>query len=178
MRLAPREAALGLCTAAVALIAVTMIIATPKIDKWKELRQERVNILKQIERDGRLLNEKANWDREYAKLSKMMPAFPYDQKMDVHWLSVMDDIAAKNGVKISTRQVGEEKKQGDVYELPIECKEWEGTLDAIAHFLFDMQSAGAMLDIRQLLVKPQGKGILRGRFTLYCAYMREGQKGK
>jgi hypothetical protein len=61
--------------------------------------------------------------------------------------------------------------------LPIECREWEASLDALVRFLFELQSEGAMLDIRQLLIKPRGQGILRGRFTLYCAYARAGDAG-
>jgi len=108
----------------------------------------------------------------------MLPTLPAGRNTDVHWLELMDNMASKNGIKIIKRQAGEEKKMGEVYELPVECKEWEGSLDSMSHFLFDMQSEGGMLDIRQLLVKPTGKDVLRGRFTLYCAYMKEPQKAK
>ena len=80
-------------------------------------------------------------------------------------------------MKISKRQPGEEKQQGEVYELPIECREWEGSLDAITHFLFDLQSEGAMMDIRHLLIKPKGEGVLGGRFWLHCAYTRGQESG-
>ena len=178
MKIAPREAVLGLATVAVALFAVTLTVAKPRIQQWKTLAGQRGEVKAQIERARKLIIDRQKWEKQYKELSKMMPTLPAAKNPDAYWLEIMDNIAVRNGVKISKRQAGEEKKQGDIYELPVECKEWEGTLDAIVHFLFDMQSEGAMLDIRQLLVKPQGKGILRGRFTLYCAYMREAQKGK
>jgi hypothetical protein len=89
----------------------------------------------------------------------------------------MDGLASRNGVKIITRQVGEEEQAGEIYELPIECKDLEGTLQGLVRFLFDLQNEDAMLDIRQFYVKPKGKGdvLLRGRFTLYCAYTRAGE---
>jgi Tfp pilus assembly protein PilO len=178
VKIAPREMVLGLATVAVALFAVTLMVAKPRIQKWKSLGEQQKEVKVQIDRARKLIADKQKWEKQYKEMSKLMPTLPAAKNPDAYWLEIMDNIAAKNGVKISKRQAGEEKKQGDIYELPVECKEWEGTLDATVHFLFDMQSEGAMLDIRQLLVKPQGKGILRGRFTLYCAYMREVQKGR
>ena len=64
---------------------------------------------------------------------------------------------------------------GDVFELPIEVRDWEGSLEALVGFLFELQSQGAMLDIRHLVMKPNEKKVLRGRFVLYCAYTRERQ---
>jgi Tfp pilus assembly protein PilO len=176
--MAPREAVLGLITMAIALFAISYMAARPKLAKLKDVRQEQARIQEQIRQDNEKIADKKKWSKQYAELSKMMPTLPANKKTDAHWLEIMDNIATRNGVKIFKRQAGEEKKLGNVYELPLECKEWEGTLDSMLHFLFDMQSEGAMLDIRQLMVKPQGKGVLRGRFTLYCAYMREVQKPK
>jgi len=178
MKIKPSEAVLGLITLTVALFTVSYMAARPKIERIKEIEQDQANIRKLILRNRETIAEKQKWTREYAKLNKMMPTLPAGRKTDAHWLEIMDSMASKNGVKIFKRQAGEEKKMGDVYELPLECKEWEGTLDSMLHFLFDMQSEGAMLDIRQLSVKPQGKDVLRGRFMLYCAYMRESQKTK
>lgn len=172
MKISLREAVLVLITAAVALFGGSLMLVKPKIVYLKELRTKQAEVIRQIKQDKRLVDERDTWEKQLKKLSKMLPQYPVDKKMDVHWLSVMDNLAAKHGVKILKRQAGEERKQGDVYELPIECKEWEGGLDSIVHFLFDLQSEGAMLDIRQLLIKPKSKGVLRGRFSLYCAYTR------
>jgi Tfp pilus assembly protein PilO len=178
MKLAPRETMLTLATAAVALFAISYMAAKPKLESMKEIELEQINVRKQIQRDRETIAEKKKWDKEYEGLRKMLPTLPAGRNTDVHWLELMDNIAGKNGIKISKRQAGEEKKLGEVYELPVECKEWEGSLDSLAHFLFDIQNEGAMLDVRQLRVKPQGKDLLRGSFTLYCAYMKESQATK
>ena len=60
-----------------------------------------------------------------------MPVFPYEKDVDTHWLNVMDSVAQRNDLTISRRQTGREEEVGDVYELPIECKDWEGTLEAL-----------------------------------------------
>ena len=98
------------------------------------------------------------------------------------WLKVAVTAVAAVMVKVQgaprfvvAGQVGAEKPVGDVFEIAIECKEWEGSLDALVHFLYDLESAGVMLDMRQMFMRPHptNRGLLRGTFTLHCAYMRE-----
>lgn len=173
MKISPREVALGLTTLMVSLFGGTAIVAKPKIAEWKELRMEEAGILQQIEQHKRLAGQRDQWTGRLQEVRDMLPQYPADGKMDVHWLSTMDRLASRHGVRILKHEPGEEKLEGDVYEMPIECRDWEGSLEAIVHFLFDLQSEGAMLDIRQLLIKPKGKNLLRGRFLLYCAYTRD-----
>ena len=172
MKLSQREYSLIIITVTAALFGVTILLARPKVEEWKNLRLEQNKLMSEMEKFKELVGNKDTWLNKFEELSKMLPQHPADKKVDVYWLSIMDNLAATHGVSISKRNAGEEKKMGDVYELPIEAKEWEGTLDAIVHFLFDLQSKGAMLDIRQLVMRPKGGGILRGRFILLCAYTR------
>ena len=53
-------------------------------------------------------------------------------------------------------------------------RSWEGTLDALVDFAADLDSRGAMMEIRDLRVStiPNRQGYLKGSFTLSCAYMR------
>lgn len=168
-----RELILGVLTIGVVLFGLTALLAKPKIDELKEISAQRQDIINSIKVEKRLVEKRDYWEQKLAEMSQLLPMETADKDMDVHWLSVMDRIASRHGVKIKKRLAGEEIQQGDIYELPIECKEWEADLDSLVNFLFELQSEGAMLDIRQLLVKPKGKGILKGRFTLYCAYTRE-----
>ena len=172
MKFSRREAVLLFVTVAAALFGVTAIMARPRIDDWRALRRQREQTLYEIDLDRQLISQRDRWAGHLDELSRLLPQFPPDKKMDIHWLSVMDSAANSRGLRITKRQVGEEQQQGDVYELAIECREWEGTLDGMVRFLADLQSEGAMLDVRQLLVKPKPEGGLRGRFTLYCAYTR------
>ena len=105
----------------------------------------------------------------------LMKIFPADKQVDTYWLGVMDDAAAGNKLNILKRQVGGEQLVGDVYELAIDCKDWEGTLDALVHFLYSLESTGVMLDMRQMFIRPNpaDHAHLKGSFVLYCAYMRE-----
>lgn len=176
MRVSKRESILALATLSVALFGATGMVVRPKLDRLKQIRAEQVSVNAEIRRDRGLVSERKKWVTELEELSKALPLYPRDKKMDVYWLAYMDKAAAKHGVRIKRRKAGKERSEGDFYELPIEVEHdgWEGSLDSLVRFLFDLHSQGAMLDIRQLLIKPRKDGLLEGRFSLYCAYGREG----
>ena len=176
MNVTPRETMLALGTVGTILFAGGIMLARPKLEQWKELSAQAQQIRSDIEQDQRLVAQRAQWQSRFSTLSQSLPRLPADKTMDVYWMSKMDDMASKYGVQIIQRRVGEEVNQGDVYELSIECKDWEATLDQLVHFLFELQSEGAMFDVRQLMIKPKGKGALRGRFALFCAYTREASE--
>jgi len=175
VRLSPREAVLAFATLTVVVLGASSVLVRPRIEEWQELRRKQADTMLRIEQDRTLVGKRDEYAQELRDLSKMLRAFPVDKKMDVYWLSVMDGIATKHGAKLSKRQAGAERRHGDVYEMLIECKEWEANLNGLVHFLFDLQAVGAMFQMRQLLVKPKAKGVLRGRFSLYCAYTRESE---
>jgi Tfp pilus assembly protein PilO len=172
VKISHREIVLSLSTLTVALFGASSLLVKPRLQEWKALRLEQEEARKQIELDSRLISQRGTWAKQFATLSEAMPRQPADKEVDVYWLSVIDELAKKNGIQIRRIEAGKEKRQGDVYELPIECKEWEGNLSGLVHFLFDLQAKGAMLDIRHLMIKPRAKGVLSGRFELSCAYMR------
>ncbi|MGQ9661030.1 MAG: hypothetical protein ACUVWX_01675 [Kiritimatiellia bacterium] len=181
MKLSPRELILLVVTAIVTLFGGTYFVVRGRLDEWKEISRSIEELQRQIELQQRLVETRGKWEAELKRLGRSLPVFPPDQKMDVHWLSLMDEIASAHHVIIAKRQAGEEKKVGDLYELPIECSEWEGTLEALVGFLYDLEEKGGMLDVRQLFIKPKGQGVLRGRFSLVCAYTKrekiESSKG-
>ena len=173
MKMSSRELVLGLSTIVVVLFGVTALLVMPKYEELKEVREQTKDILHDIQMEKRLVEKRDYWENRLTEMSQLLPTQPADKDMDVHWLSVMDRAASKHGVKIKKRLAGDEIQLGDVYELPIECKEWEADLDSLVNFLFELQYEGAMMYRLQLLVNPKGKGKLKGRFTLYCAYTRE-----
>ena len=122
-----------------------------------------------------LVAQRASWEAQYAELQDLMPVFDQNRRVDTYWLGIMDRVAAKNNFSIIKPQVGEEKLAGDVYEMPIDCKDWEGSLEGLVGFLYDLQAEGAMLDVRAMFIRPvpNKPALLRGSFTLFCAYLRE-----
>jgi len=172
MKISDREAILGVATIAAILFGGTAIFAKPRIEQWKGARSGQAAVRADIEADRKLIEGRAEWQARYAEISRKLVSVPADKRTDAYWLSVVDKTAAAHSLAISKRQAMEEKSLGEVQELPIECN-WDGSLDSLVRFLFDLQSRGAMFDMRQLLVKPTAKDMLRGRFVLYCAYTRE-----
>ena len=173
MKLSPREGVLLLVTASVILFGGSVFLVRPRLDAWRESRRQQAELSREIAGDKALVAEREKWDAEFDGLREKLTRHAADKKMEIYWLSMMDAVAVRHGLTISRRQAGEEQRNGEVYELPIEVNEWEGTLDALVHFLFDLQEQGGMLDVRQLFVKPKGQDSLRGRFVLLCAYTKE-----
>lgn len=176
MKLSGRETVLLIATFFAILFGGTLMLARPAMDKLEVLLEEQEQIVWQIKKSKDLVARKEGLETKLSELSKMLAPAPVDN-MGVHWQQILEKIAKKNSVKIITSKAGLEKKQGEVYELPIECREWEGDLGGIVHFLFDLQLEGAMLDVRRLMVKPKADMVLRGSFVLYCAYTRPDKAG-
>lgn len=172
MRLTYRETVLLIATVFAVLFGGFAILAKPKFERLKELRDMRSELKWQIERDRQFVAKEPALVKKYEALSKLLPP-AVEENMGVRWQQILERVARKNNVRIINSKAGIEKKLGDVYELPIDCKDWEGSLEGIVHFLFDLQNEGAMLDIRRLMIKPKGGQVLRGNFALYCAYTRE-----
>lgn len=175
MKVSRREIILAISAVTVSLYGSSMLLARERVETWRGLLGQRRVMLEQIESDKRLVGQKEVLSAKLEELSGMLPCYPADMKMDVHWLAVMDNLAAKHDFKITKRKPGKEEKIGDIYELSIVVPHegWNGSLDAIVHFLFDLQREGAMLDIRRLSIRAKPGGLLGGSFSLYCAYTRE-----
>ncbi len=161
----------------VAVVAVLYAAAALSYKKqvatWKASERIYRSAQKKVQEERALIAARDDWRARYEQMRDLMPVFPYEQDVDTHWLNVMDAAASRNGLMIARRQANKEVEVGDVYELPIECKDWEGTLEALVRFLYDLHREGAMLDVRQLFIRTANRpGYLKGTFTLYCAYMR------
>lgn len=114
--------------------------------------------------------------RQYEELRGKMPIFPEGRSVDTHWLPIMDNTARANNVNIAQRAIGGEENLGDVTELTLECRDWQGRLDSLVWFLYDLENRDdAMMDVRAITIRPSTKdpGVLQGTFTLNCAYMRQ-----
>lgn len=166
----------------IALLVVVLVIGSLGI--WYPKMRERYDLAeKNLLREQAQLNARKRAIQsidalyeQYEATRDAMPSFPEGSAVDTHWLPMMDNAAKENNVKIAQRSIKGEEKIGDVTELTIECRDWEGRLDSFVWFLYDLETRkDAMMDFRALTMKPSSKnpGILQGTFTLNCAYMRE-----
>ena len=168
-----REKTMLLVAVVAVLYAAAALSFKKQATNWKASQRLYASAQKKLQEERELIAAKDEWTAKYERLRGLMPVFPYDKDVDTHWLNIMDSTATRNGFTIARRQTSKEVEVGDVYELPIDCKDWEGTLESLVKFLYDLHQEGAMLDVRQLFVRPSNRpGFLKGTFTLYCAYMR------
>ena len=173
MSLSRHEQNLAIATAFVVAFGLLAMKLRDGLDAWGDSLSRLEGLRRNRAEARELINMGPQWKAQYEKVRREMPVFEPGRQVDTYWMSEMDRLAAEHSVSITRRQVGRETLVGDVYEFTTECQ-WEAPLDAFAKFLHAMQSAGAMLDVRDLVVRTNDrrKGFLRGSFTLYCAYMR------
>jgi hypothetical protein len=149
----------------------------PKAKKeWTAKKAEWQRQEMRLQRERAVIDLRPEIEARYAELRDRMPIFPAGKSVDTHWLPIMDNSARANNVNIAQRAIGSEENLGDVTELTLECRDWEGRLDSLVWFLYDLETReDAMMDVRALTIKPSAKkpGILQGAFTLNCAYMRQ-----
>ena len=175
MTISPRERLLAGCTVAALLFALLGLSYDGQVRAWRTARAELRTRQADLRFRRALIGRQAEINARFERLKDLMPVFPADRQVDTHWMGIMSSAAKRNELDIRNARPEKETRAGDVYEFPIECRDFEGSLDALVRFLHEVQNEGVMLDVRSLTVRPnpQNPALLRGQFTLYCAYMRE-----
>ena len=171
-----REKAILAMLGVIALYAFAVILWFAFAESsWKKAAKAYDKAKKTYQGEVKLIGEKQKWTEAYENEKATMPTFEAGKATDTTWRRKLDEIATKHLIVISSAQTGKETEAGDVLELPIEVKSWEGCLEALVKFMHELENTNdGMFDITQLNFKPSSKkGYLRGSFTLNCAYMRE-----
>lgn len=169
-----REQMLVIITVFVLLFGVSAANVRKRIDLISSKRTAIATLKSTLSLQKELINSSSLWRERYNAVKDQMPIFEPDRQVATYWLNIMDLAAERYGIRIRNRRAGSETLISDVYEFPIEVRDWEGTLESFIKFLYAMQSEGAMLSVRDVTISPvpNRQGILKGTFTLYCAYMR------
>ena len=170
-----REKAILAMLGVIALYAFAVILWFVSAESsWKKAAKAYDKAKKTYQNEVKLIGEKRKWTEAYENEKATMPIFEAGKATDTTWRRKLDEIAAKHHIVISA-QTGKEVEAGDVLELPIEVKTWEGCLESLVKFMHELENTNdGMFDITQLNFQPSSKkGYLRGSFTLNCAYMRE-----
>lgn len=171
-----REKAILAILGVIALYAFAVILWFVSAESsWKKAAKTYDKAKRTYEAEVKLIGEKRKWVDAYENEKATMPTFESGKATDTTWRRKLDEIAARHNIVIASAQTGAEVEAGDVLELPIEVRSWEGSLEALVRFMHELENTNdGMFDITQLNFKPSSKrGYLRGSFTLNCAYMRE-----
>lgn len=142
---------------------------------WKRAAKAYGKECDRYEQEEKLIAEKRKWNELYDREKAAMPTFESGKATDTVWLRKVEDLARTNLVLITSIDSGKEVEAGDVLELQIEVKSWEGSLEALVKFMHALEnSTDGMFDVKEISLKPsQKKGYLRGSLSITCAYMRE-----
>lgn len=175
MKITQREMFLGVATLAVLLAGLTWYIVDSKVDDWKSKANEMQKLEQQIKLHQNAIKMQENWMGELTDLQKDLRTFDNQQRsVAPELMKTIKGISSKHGLEITRSQPYNEKPTGDLYEMGINCT-WEGSLDAMVHFLAELQQQGVRYDVRQLNVTPVGKdtGNLKGNMVIHCVYTRK-----
>ena len=142
---------------------------------WKKAAKGYAKAKDTYQKEVKLIGEKRKWTDAYEAEKAQMPTFEAGKATDTTWRRKLDEIAEKHHFLIASAQTGKEVEAGDVLELPIDVKSWEGCLESLVKLMHELENTSeGMFDITQISFRPSSKkGYLKGSFTLNCAYMRE-----
>jgi len=177
MKMSKREIVIGMITLAVVLFGFTYWMAGSKIAEQREMREEKVRLRRQIQLHKKILEEKENWTGRLDALQAKLPEYGRKTSVNVELPKKIKRMADQHGLDLtSTVPVGEEQVSS-LYELSVRC-EWQGKLEALVHFLYELHSQGIRFDVRKIDIKPIAKqeGMLKGSMIINCAYRRAEDK--
>lgn len=173
MKLTSREYSLAILTVAAILGAVT---ATLGLDHWKALkdtREQRERMIASRLAFEQRVARKPQIQQRVDELWSTIPKYPAELDVSADLLRKIEGLASENSLTLTRREPEKERALGNLFEVSIHAN-WEGSLDALVHFLYAVQTQGAMFDTRQLTINPprSGSSALTGTFTIDCAYTR------
>lgn len=171
-----REMFLGLAALTAVLIGLTYWLAGPRIEEQRDLRKNKERLLHQIEMHKRILAEKDNWYGRLEELQAQLPVYETNISIAAELLKFIKRTADAHKLDLIRTQPYSEKQIGSLYELEVSCS-WEGSLEALVKFLYDIQSKGIRFDVLQLNAQPDARreGILKGSMIINCAYLKNDQ---
>ena len=146
---------------------------------WRRASLDYEKKVEKYNREVKLISQKSKYAAEYDEEKSRMPMFSIEaHNTDTTWLRKMDDFAAKYNVIIAQTDIGPEEAAGDVLERTITVRNFEGSLEALVKFMYELENSEiGMFDMKSLNLKPsQKKGYLKGSFTITCAYMRTDEQ--
>jgi len=175
VKLSSRELGLGIATGLLLLFGLTFLVIVPKIKVWRERIDTQKTQARRIEVLERLVGDRALWDKRMADLRTRLSRYPSAMDVTADYLKILERVAKENNVTLVQRKPQKEKRQGDCYEMPIDCT-WEGDLNGLVRFLYALDQESVTMDMEDLSISlvAGGKGRLKGNFTLMCIYTREG----
>lgn len=173
MKISQRETLLALATLTAVLFGLTYWMAGSRIEEQRHIQEDKERLLRQIELHKRILTEKESWTTRLTELQDQLPVYDEKTAVTAELLKEIKRTADQYGLDLLRTQPYREEQIGNLYELGVNCN-WEGELEALVRFLYDLHSQGIRFDVRQLNAQPDARreGLLKGSMIIECAYRR------
>lgn len=151
-----------------------------RADACKKARAKYQDASESYEYERKLISEKRKWFERYDEESAKMPA--YDPSVS-KWAKIVD-VAKDHDISIARANVkGEPEDDGDVVVLVVDTNGWSGGWESLVNFIYAIENdskENGLFDISSLTIdaNKKFKGVLSGKVTFSCAYMRGNQSSK
>jgi len=173
MILNPREQFLAWLTGMVVLFLATWrFYAQPRFDRLSALAEAREKVEAALRRERLVLQREQQVREQFQAAYQDLATFPEAMDVTADMLIKVEGLANSNQLVLTRREPQKERRQGDIATLDIKCN-WDGTLESLVRFLYALGQDHAMLDISELYIRAEGKGVLKGTFTINCSYIRK-----
>jgi hypothetical protein len=173
MTLNTREWNLLVATVLVILLGSTWMLGGDKLTEWRELRDSRANLELQKRRHESKIGRKDDLMRRLDVVKLVLPQHGLKQDLKSDFMQRIQNLADKSLVTVEKLDSDNEKAVGDsgLFKMAVKVN-WKGALKELVPFLYDLQSQGAVMDVRDLSVKSDNTGMLKGTLAVDFAYSR------
>ena len=141
-------------------------------DAWAASKDKYEKARKRYEAECELIGEKQKWTDAYEREKESVRKFAEGKSTGTTWSRKLEEIAIKHHIQMDT-QPGTEIEAGDMLEMPMSVKKWDGALVSLVDFLHELENTDeGMFDEKSLTIRSSKDGYLKGTMELTCAYMR------
>ncbi len=169
------------------IIAIVVVVAlyalaaflwfTGRGDAWSRARKAYDKEVATFEREKALIRDRDLWEERAETKRLRMPLVDEDEMPATRWERIIEGLAEKYHVSVGkglkASQV--EEDHGGVWEMPVEVKYDNTSLQRLVEFLYAVNKAeDAMMDVREIEIAVRGRnvGALNGKLVLTCAYLK------
>ena len=173
-----REKAVFASLLVAAMYAAAVVIwFTMQESAWSRAKKDYARQVKRYVDAENLIRDRGKWTDAYELEKSRMPMFDLEEKnTDTPWRTKMSEYAKEFNFVGDPPKLGDEVAVGDVFEREILLKNYEGSLESLVKFMYELENSDkGMFDMKKLSLKPQSnnkQGYLKWDITITCAYMK------
>ena len=154
------------------IIAIVVVVAlyalaaflwfTGRGDAWSRARKAYDKEVATFEREKALIRDRDLWEERAETKRLRMPLVGEDEMPATRWERIIENLAEKYHVSVGkglkASQV--EEDHGGVWEMPVEVKYDNTSLQRLVEFLYAVNKAeDAMMDVREIEIAVRGRNV-------------------